>query len=239
MRHGLAVLGQRLGVLLMLMTGCADWWGSGQPEPIEYVVVSGDTLTKIGRLHGVEVAEIQAWNQLSGDRIDVGQILQIYPSGGAGEAAVSTPPAGQRRSARRTGGGAVPKEASTSGALTMPPPQACVPPPSVDDAPEAGDEAGYVSSVGLSLAQVKAGMDAALPTLGRCVQAGPWPEGSVELQLTVACTGQVAQVRVLDDGGLDEALVACVRDTLGFAAFPAHDLPDGFVFGYPLRFSAQ
>ena len=52
-----------------------------------------------------------------------------------------------------------------------------------------------------------------------------------------AATGGLAQVRVQDDGGLDASLVTCVSDTLRYAPFPAHDLPDGETFGYPMVFS--
>ena len=78
-------------------------------------------------------------------------------------------------------------------------------------------------------------MDAFLPTLGRCVD-GAWPEGTVRTEITVACTGRVDTVRVLDGGGLDPDFVACVQDTLHYADFPAHELPDGDTFRFPARF---
>jgi hypothetical protein len=34
-----------------------------------------------------------------------------------------------------------------------------------------------------------------------------------------------------------ETTTRCVTDTLRFAEFPAHDLPDGFSFDYPLTYS--
>jgi hypothetical protein len=55
--------------------------------------------------------------------------------------------------------------------------------------------------------------------------------------ITVGCGGRVAAVRVLDDGGLPAEMVSCVQDTLRFAPFPPHDQPDGYTFGFPLRFS--
>ena len=61
--------------------------------------------------------------------------------------------------------------------------------------------------------------------------------GTLGLSITVACTGRVATVRVTDDGGLDASLVSCITDTLRYAPFPAHDLPDGETFGYPMVFS--
>jgi len=79
-------------------------------------------------------------------------------------------------------------------------------------------------------------MNAFLPTLQRCI-TDEWPSGTLNLSITVACTGRVAGVRVQDDGGLDTTLVSCVADTLRYAPFPAHDLPDGETFGYPMVFS--
>lgn len=44
---------------------------------IEYVVRSGDNLTKIARMHGVTVAEISELNNLKTPMIDIGQRLKI------------------------------------------------------------------------------------------------------------------------------------------------------------------
>ena len=79
-------------------------------------------------------------------------------------------------------------------------------------------------------------MDAFLPTVQRCIE-GDWPEGTVQLSITVACTGRVARVVVADGGGLPDSLTRCIADTVRYAAFPAHDLPDGETFTYPMRFS--
>ena len=47
-------------------------------DVVEYTVVRGDTLTRIAQKHGVSVAQLQSWNALSGDRIEVGQRLKIH-----------------------------------------------------------------------------------------------------------------------------------------------------------------
>jgi len=95
-------------------------------------------------------------------------------------------------------------------------------------------EAGFAASRGLDGAQVSAALSAFEPTLVRCLEAGSGVAGTADLELTVACTGRVASVTLLDPGGLPTELVACVRDTLRYVAFPAHDMPDGFTFGYPV-----
>ncbi|MBI4327212.1 MAG: LysM peptidoglycan-binding domain-containing protein [Chloroflexi bacterium] len=55
-----------------------------------YVVVSGDTLTKIAKLHGTTVKEIRAANNLRTDRLLVGQKLNLP----AAKAAAPSVPAG-------------------------------------------------------------------------------------------------------------------------------------------------
>jgi membrane-bound lytic murein transglycosylase D len=47
-------------------------------EPIEYRVKSGDVLGSIAQRFGVRVSQLQAWNNIDGTRINVGQKLMIY-----------------------------------------------------------------------------------------------------------------------------------------------------------------
>ena len=47
-------------------------------EPYEYTVQSGDVLGLIASRFNVRVSDIQAWNNLSGTRINIGQKLMIY-----------------------------------------------------------------------------------------------------------------------------------------------------------------
>jgi hypothetical protein len=114
----------------------------------------------------------------------------------------------------------------------MPSAKPCLPPPTGDDL---GDE-GAVASRGLERAQVKGAMNAFVGHTLRCFPAEA-TAGTVMTDLVVGCDGRVASVTVSDDGGFDAATIACVRDVLGRTPFPAHDLPDGYPFGYPLSFS--
>ena len=93
-----------------------------------------------------------------------------------------------------------------------------------------------VASRGLSEAQIRSAMEAFVGETLRCAPEGVATPGTVVLQLRVGCDGRVAGVTVADPGGLPDAMVACVRDVLRFTPFPAHDLPDGEVFDYPLTF---
>lgn len=49
-----------------------------QQRTTVYTVRSGDTLTKIARKYKVRVSDIQRWNRLKSDRINIGQRLTIY-----------------------------------------------------------------------------------------------------------------------------------------------------------------
>lgn len=69
--------------LVAVSTAAAPGWGP-------YVVHSGDSLWGLAKAHHTTVADLQRRNHLSGDRIFVGQTLQI-PGLGAGKPAVAVP----------------------------------------------------------------------------------------------------------------------------------------------------
>lgn len=197
-------------------------------EPIRYEVVSGDTLWRIASVHGVSVAALKDWNQLASDTIDVGQILLIYPPEADGE--VEARSATGRGGTIRGGNIQARPIPQDPGGLHMPQAKPCL---TLDES-ELG-ELDMVASKGLSYAQTKAAMDAFLPTLGRCF-GDEAVDGSVTYELTVGCSGRVAEVRVINSSGLPDAILGCARDTLRYAEFPAHDMPDGFTFAYPMTF---
>ena len=43
-------------------------------------------------------------------------------------------------------------------------------------------------------------------------------------------------VTVVDPGGFPAEMVSCVKETLGYAPFHAHDQRDGMDFSFPVRF---
>lgn len=227
-----------VAALGLLLAGCPAWLEE-EPAHIVVVVERGDTLWGLAKRHGVEVAELRTWNGLEGDTLEVGQELRIYTEGGP-EAAPGPATSGRRGRRARSGGGSAPEAAGTAGSptagLSLPPERACLAGPDAAALGE-GDEPEVSASRGLSHAQVSAAMRAFVHHTLRCVPEGTQPAGTVELHLTVACTGRVARVEVLDDGGMPPELVACVPEVLAYAPFPAHDLPDGETFRYPLRFS--
>lgn len=214
------------------------------PPPVEYIVVKGDSLSKIARAYGVTVADLRSANGISGDLIEIGQVL-VIPAEGAAVAASGSgaAPSRSRRQGRAgsggssgSGGTSVPADTpAPAGALSLPAEKDCLEGPSLEDID--GDEPQMAASAGLSHSQVTAAMSTFVGQTGRCI-SGDWPVGVVTLDITVACTGRVQSVSVADGGGLPAALTTCVAETLHYAPFPAHDMPDGFTFGYPLRFSA-
>jgi murein DD-endopeptidase MepM/ murein hydrolase activator NlpD len=221
-------------LLLTLLLGGCDLL---TPEPPTYTVVRGDTLSKIAKVHGCTVDDLRTWNGISGDLIEVGQVLVVGEGGDAPpEATAPAAPARtrKRRSARKT---TLAPAAAPDGApaLTLPAEKPCLAGP--EEAEEQGMEAGFAASRGLDGGQVSAALAAFEPNLVRCLQPGSGAAGTADLELTVACTGRVSAVSVIDDGGLPAELVGCVRETLRYAAFPAHDMPDGFTFGYPVTVS--
>lgn len=204
-----AVVGLGLGYLI-----------GGAGDTIRYTVIRGDTLGEIAAAHGVTVAELRDWNGIEGDLIEVGDILLVHSSV-AGPAPTKTKP--KRRSAK-------PAPADGGTALAMPAAKACLAGPSGDGL---ADDAA-VASAGLSHGQVKASMDAFLPITLRCVPQGT--SGRMQTKIRVGCNGLVDLVEV-ESSGLPDEVTACVQETLAFAEFPAHDLPDGELFQYPLTFS--
>ena len=203
--------------------------GEQPPTPeetvVEYTVVRGDTLFLVARAHGVTVEQLRAWNGLDGDLIEVGQVLRIHP----GEAPAPEPKAARRRPSRPVEGG------TPDGVdLPLPPEKPCLDPPTLAGA---GDEA-MAASQGLSEEQVRAAMNGFVHHTLACLRdVEGHPTRALDLEIRVACTGRVADVRVLDAGDWAPDVARCVGDVLRHAPFPAHDLPDGDTFRYPLRFT--
>ena len=101
-----------------------------------------------------------------------------------------------------------------------------------------GDEGGeLVMSRGLGEDEIRVAMNAFLPNALRCVPDGWATSGTIDTRVTVGCDGVVDSVEVLDGGGFPTDMVRCVKETIGYTPFPAHDQPDGMVFDYPVRLS--
>jgi LysM repeat protein len=188
----------------------------------EYTVQRGDSLAKIAKSHNISVADLRSWNDVEGNLIHPGQVLHIRE----GENRVVRAQKPRKRRSR-------PVPDNTPPSLAYPPLQACLKGPDLNDLE--ADE-GFLSSQGLNLNQLRKAMNAFIPNTLACAPQGTIASGTLRVEMTVACTGRVSTVRVMESGPFEEAFVSCVTDTLKFTAFPAHDMPDGVVFDYPLRF---
>lgn len=226
-----------IGLVLIGVAGAAIaaavWFQIERPLP--YEVVRGDTLSKIGAQHGVTVEQLMRWNDLESDRIEVGQVLWIRTGAVEAPPALQTPSSKAERAPakvlKRTS--KPPSEPEPGLGLPLPPEQPCLEAPTLSE--QEGEQA-MVASRGLSYNDIKAAMDSFVGHTLRCVPEGSTPNATLQTELLVACTGRVGHVRVLDDGGLPGEMVECVRETLMYAPLPAHDLPDGDRFRYPLTF---
>jgi len=106
-------------------------------------------------------------------------------------------------------------------------------------APSSDDEIEVDSAGGLSAEQVVSALEPVLPRAARCAPRGARLSAVLSTYITVASTGRVAAVEVDDRDGLPAPMVECVRQVLLGTRFPAHQLPEGFEFGYPIRFESR
>lgn len=218
-----------LALLVGALAGGAWWWTQRGSQPVEYVVVRGDTLSKIAKAQGVTVDELRSWNHLKGDLIEVDQVLLIHGELDAQPQASATP----RKPRRARPGQAVPSTPEGSpdptDGLVRPTPEACIP-----FEPELEEE-GMAAPGGLSHAQVKGALDR---VLGNALSCGP-DEDMSELrqtwQLTIGCDGVLKAAIATDDGGASARLSGCIGDVLMHADFPAHDMADGMPVTYPIN----
>jgi LysM repeat protein len=118
--------------------------------------------------------------------------------------------------------------------LAMPAPKKCLAGPS--DVAE-GNGVTMASNVGLSEPDIRSTMSRFVPKALGCVSGASSFDGTVETELTVGCDGRVTAVSIEHNSGVPQAVAACLRDTLRYAPFPAHDMPDGYTFGYRVNVS--
>jgi hypothetical protein len=104
--------------------------------------------------------------------------------------------------------------------------------------PEIGslsDDHGMMTNNGLSSQQISKSMNKFFPQLSSCMP-DVWPTANIEIDFNVGCNGLVSYVRIVRDDNLDFTIQECIEDAFQYAEFPAHDLPDGMDFSYPIQF---
>jgi TPR repeat protein len=80
--------------------------------------------------------------------------------------------------------------------------------------------------IGLTTSAISLGMNRVLPSISWCFAQ---ELGNLEATLTIGCDGLVQNVEAYDGSGLAPTAIACIMDTLYYASFAPHDVPDGQV----------
>lgn len=227
-----------IGLGALAAVGAAGAWWYVTEGPTVHTVVRGDTLSKLAQRYEVTVDDLRRWNTIDGDLIEVGDWLWMWPQEAPEPPSPPTAaPSGRRATPSRRVSSPVPvapaEDADPAQALAMPPPKRCLQGPGDADV-EAGE---MVGSAGLSQEDASNALRAFAPQLSRCTGLSEaLPEDALELDILVACTGLVDTVTIRDRGDWPDGVADCMVETLRFAPFPPHDLPDGDLVIYPLRY---
>ncbi len=90
---------------------------------------------------------------------------------------------------------------------------------------------------GLSNSAIKSSIGRVLGTTRRCMPSGTKGRFQVIVELKVGCDGRVKNTYTINGGGAPTAVTDCIESVLSHASFPAHDLPDGQSFQYPINYN--
>jgi len=101
---------------------------------------------------------------------------------------------------------------------------------------DVGDN-GMHGGDGLSSSQIKSSIGRTLGTTRRCVPKDTRGRFTVIVELKVGCDGRVKNAYTINRGGAPASVTACIEKVLSYTAFPAHDLPDGQSFQYPINYN--
>lgn len=111
-------------------------------------------------------------------------------------------------------------------ALSAPP---CLPAPDPEDLVA---DTGLLVSAGLDADQIDDAFLLARGALDACLPPGL--SGQLLLAFTVACSGEVEALRVLEQRELPAPVVSCLTRELSVLRFPPHAQPEGTSFDYRL-----
>ncbi len=214
-------------LLLVGLAGSIIWWAEERRAEATYSVVKGDTLWKIAEAHGVTVDALRSWNNLHGDHIEVGQLLRV----GSSAEAVGSEPDKKAKKAKK------PRKKTSSTAvepgkwkvLSKPSAEPCL---SLDTDPAEGD---MVASAGLSMDQVRSSLRSIVGEALRCEADEGATTAAITFSILVGCDGVVDSVDIEDRADSSKRYAKCVAGVLEYADFPAHDMPKGMRFTYPVN----
>lgn len=204
-------------------------------ETPTHTVVQGDTLSKLAQSYNCSVNELRSWNNIDGDLIEVGQVLIV----GTEKAAPSKNKA--KRSSKSTGPRLPHRVINVADIKSprkrdnprpmKPKPKACL---ILKDAQLSDQQ--MIGSRGLSENQIKGSIEQFFPQLEDCLMALQ-QSGSLRLEFTIGCDGLVDKVEALESN-IDAGSEKCITERFLYTSFPAHGLPKGEVFEYPLMLNA-
>jgi hypothetical protein len=93
------------------------------------------------------------------------------------------------------------------------------------------------AGAGLSNSAIKSSIGRVLGTTRRCMPSGTSGRFQVIVELKVGCDGRVKNAYTINGGGAPSAVTDCIESVLSHASFPAHDLPSGQSFQYPINYN--
>jgi LysM repeat protein len=129
-------------------------------------------------------------------------------------------------------GPAIPDVAVSAPRMSKPAPKRCLSGPAATMS-----ESGKVTSRGLTVPDINAGMGRISRYTVRCFPAGTQGSYSVIFEITVGCNGTVSNVFMVSGGVVPQRVTSCIEQTLRYASFAAHAVPDGVAFQYPMKFT--
>lgn len=137
-----------------------------------------------------------------------------------------------RRVTKITNGPQFPSTPVSTPRLTMPAAKRC----KAQTAKAVGED-GMYGGDGLSSAEIKSSLSRTLGTTRRCMPSGTKGKFTVIVELKVGCDGRVKNAYTISSGGVPSPITACIEKVLSYTSFPAHDIPDGQSFQYPINYN--
>lgn len=176
-------------------------------SPTRYLLEPDDTLAGVAERWGVSEEDLASWNPGFAD-LEPGSVvlLHVPPGTTPREAPAPTPAPRGRRSTPRSRCKAIRGD---------------------------GD---MVAAKGLSSGQIQGTIRKRFGRLSRCVPSSLSGTYEAIVEIDVGCDGRVTNTYTISPGALSGNTMRCIERVFRSTRFPAHDMPDGMSFQYPLTF---